>query len=396
MTLPPTTTLMKTAGASGAELASIAGAAADALSRGLLAIMPTETVYGLAANAASADSVTRLAQATAPSRPPGHAAIASAWHVHSVDLVRDIIDPPSFLHRHLMRRLLPGPVTFVIEKSAGDLELIRAELGAAHGAIHNGREIAVRIPDHAVARDVLAAAWNLGFPVIAEGIAGAALGRGIALPPDLHLPSVGTGSPALEWIGAVIDDGPTRYGKPSTVVRLRADGSFDVVSEGVLEERFIRKQLDRNILFVCTGNTCRSPMAEAIAANLVARDTGTTGVRTRVRSAGVAADDGEPISPEAVKAIRALGIEPSDLARRTSRELTRQMLAEADVIFAMTAGHARAVAAMDPPSAHKVMVLDPEGGDVPDPIGGPQELYTQTARRLAELIQQRLAELDRA
>ena len=69
------------------------------------------------------------------------------------------------------------------------------------------------------------------------------------------------------------------------------------------------------------------------------------------------------------------------------------MIAGADVIYTMTSHHADAVRAMDPSAAPRVQTLDPQG-DVPDPIGMPQDVYDQTAHRLGELIARRLQELE--
>src|SRR5881394_3387921 len=97
-------------------------------------------------------------------------------------------------------------------------------------------------------------------------------------------------------ITAIVDDGPTRLGKPSTAVRLNLDGGYDVLPGGLYDERYVRKKVERVVLFVCTGNTCRSPMAAAIAQDFVARSK--SPIPTRVMSAGVAAVAGEPMTPE--------------------------------------------------------------------------------------------------
>jgi len=145
----------------------------------------------------------------------------------------------------------------------------------------------------------------------------------------------------------------------------------------------------RTILFVCTGNTCRSPMAEAIARRMLS-DQGIGSDRARVVSAGAFAGDGAPATREAVRAVASVG---ADLSRFRSRALRPALLREADIIFAMSASHVAAILEMDPSAADRVYLLDPDGSDVPDPLGGPQSLYDQTALRLGELIRRRLGDM---
>src|SRR6185369_10146594 len=141
----------------------------------------------------------------------------------------------------------------------------------------------------------------------------------------------------------------------------------------------------KTILFVCTGNICRSPMAEG----LFRHATGGRG-NYRVLSAGVGAADGLPPSEFAARALKELGI---DISQQRSRLLTADLVHQADYILGMTHSHVDAITLLYPQAAEKTFLLrefdetlDAYENDISDPIGGSYEVYTNCRDQIEQGI----------
>jgi protein-tyrosine-phosphatase len=142
------------------------------------------------------------------------------------------------------------------------------------------------------------------------------------------------------------------------------------------------------ILVICTGNICRSPMAEGILRHLVARHE--LNERVEVSSAGTWTSAGAPASTYAVDVARRSGI---DISAIRSRPLTRPILLDSDLVLTMEPTHLEEVLAQAPEAedwAHVVTSFaDPEGGDpagVTDPYGSNQATYDATFDELDHLL----------
>lgn len=136
----------------------------------------------------------------------------------------------------------------------------------------------------------------------------------------------------------------------------------------------------KQLLFVCTGNICRSPMAEVIARARLGEKSG-----WKVASAGVAAIDGEPASEEAVVACREIGL---DLRQHGSQPVTRELMETSRWVVVMTETHREVLSRRFPEFHARIRTLKSFGfskdfGDIPDPIGGSLDVY-RTARNQIE------------
>ncbi len=138
------------------------------------------------------------------------------------------------------------------------------------------------------------------------------------------------------------------------------------------------------LLFVCTGNTCRSALAEGIARARLGAESGVT-----LESAGLYALDGAPAT---VHALTVAGEAGADLSSHRARLVGRDLVDAADRIYVMTRLQAEALGRMIGETGHRMSLLDPAGADIADPYGGDLDTYRTVRDQITAAVERRLEE----
>jgi protein-tyrosine phosphatase len=350
--------------------------AAAALAEGEVVAFPTDTVYALAASALIPEAVEKLSRSKkyADGRPMTLA-------VRGAGEALDWVPGVSPLGLRLARRCWPGPLTLVFD--GAEQGLVSRLPEPVRRRVCPSGSIALRSPAH---RAVLAALQLLPGPFVLTSANRA------GEPPATTAPAV---VEALgEEVALVIDDGPTPLGRSSTVVRVNGK-TWDVLREGPLSAEDVGQQTACLVVFVCTGNTCRSPLAEALFKKKLADRLGCDMAELPARgflviSAGLAAMMGGAAADEAVEAARTYG---ADLAGHVSQPLTPDVAAQADYLVAMTHSHLHSLTAGFPASGSRARLLSPGGDDVGDPIGCEQQVYRDCAEQIWGCLDSLVAEI---
>ena len=347
------------------------------LLEGGLVAFPTETVYGVGACVSVAGAIDRLREIK--QRPADK---AFTVHLGNRDDATRFVPRLTPLAGRFVRKAWPGPLTLILAvENPMSAPIMTGLDGTSAAAMYYDKTVGLRCPDETVAQKLLS---SVEYPVVAASANRS--GRRPPTTPEAVLKELGG------QIDLLIDAGPTRYAKPSTIVRLQGR-SYEVLREGVYDARTIKRFATIRLLFVCTGNTCRSPMAAGLASHLLARRLG-CGVSELeksgvvVNSAGTSGGFGGA-SEHAVTAMRRRGI---DITAHGSATLTADLIQQADHIFAMTGHHRETICGMVPSAKERVAPLL-DGQDVRDPIGGSEEDYEACARIIEEGVRNRLEEV---
>jgi len=328
--------------------------AANLIRQGGLVIFPTETVYGIAADFNNPAAIKRLREVKhRVDNKPFSVLISQRGIIENYSAYND---PKLY---KLIDQFWPGPLTVVVP------------------AREEGKTIGIRMPDNTIAlRIVEQAQCTIAAP--SANLEGKK--------PPMNCQE------ALEdldgQVDLAIDGGPVEFGTSSSIVDF-TQGAPKVIRDGVIVQADVDRVVNKKtFLFVCTGNSCRSVMAEYLFKQMA-------GDRQDVEamSAGTSVFFQSSASAETISVLRQEGI---DATKHQSRPVSNMLLKKADLIFVMTRTHRMQILERVPSVEQRIYLLKefaniPKGFetdlDILDPIGRPHEAYEECMLTIQEAIE---------
>lgn len=284
--------------------------------------------------------------------------------------------------RRMLRRAWPGGL--IVEVPRSDRSLIGQLPAQTQHLLQHDGALRLHIPRLSHAQEL---AQTLGEPLV------------LAQPKPPMLSAQAIAELWSELVSVLLDVGPLTVAPAESVIRIcpNAPNGYELISVGAISADQLQQLSACLVVFVCTGNTCRSPLAEGICKQLLAQQLGCSPEELPQRgylitSAGTAAIDGEPASELTIATAEQMGI---DLSQHRSRLLTAHLAQAADMLVAMTRGHATTISASYQPGVPPRLLCG-YNKDIVDPIGGDLAIYQQCAATIREHMTTLVAELHRA
>ncbi|AQQ70460.1 Low molecular weight protein-tyrosine-phosphatase YwlE [Limihaloglobus sulfuriphilus] len=353
--------------------------AAELLDSGQLIAVPTETVYGIAASV-TAGGIDNLELLKNDRDANKHYSI----HLTGPSSIREFVPKINLRSYKLIYNILPGPVTLIFDVDDDHIEERRRSLGSkAVDTLYKNNTVGVRCPHNSTTSRLLAYTET---PIIATS----------ANPTDSE-PAT-SAEEVMEYfngkIAAVIDAGACRYKVSSTVVKL-TDFVPSILREGSITREEIIRKSRLHVMFVCSGNTCRSPMAAGFCRKILAGKIGCDVDQLldfgyKISSGGVMAPVAQPASPGCVAVCSEAGV---DLSRHETTGLTESDIMKCDLIYVMTARDRQRITDFYPAISPKCRLLS-EKQNIEDPIGGEMSEYRHCATQIIRALEKRIVELE--
>jgi len=333
--------------------------AVSLLRNGKIVAFPTDTVYGLGVNAEDTIAIDKLYEIK--KRAKDKPFVLFLGRKEDFISFAEVV----FLSaQKLINKFWPGPLTL----------LFKANKASPANLVSKEGKIGMRFPDHPVPNNIT----KKGGFLLATTSANLSGALSPSRPQQLS-------KTLAKNIDLILEGGETLIGKESSIV----DVTYlppRLLREGWLSSEEIEQtwKKESNILFVCTGNTCRSPMAEGLAKRLWQ---GRIREKMKIHSAGTVALPGFKAAPLSIKMMKKRGI---DISLHRSTPLTTKTVEEADLILVMEQEHKKQILHTSPSAEGKVFLLKHFAlgieEDIDDPIGGSPQNYQECAQQIEESI----------
>ncbi len=343
------------------------------LESGGLVAFPTETVYGIGCRV-QADSLARLDEVKQRSGEKYY-----TLHIGRKEDVKKYVPKISAREEKLIQKGWPGPISIVFELTEQQIEKVQGIFQKETFAqMYKDNSIGIRCPDNSVAALLL---QNTVWPIIA---------------PSANLSGRKPATQAKEVldqfdgkIDLLLDGGPCKYKKASTVVKIGKNG-LQILRPGVVSKDDLQRLSTICVLFVCTGNICRSPIAKGLFQKYLAEKLECEvdlleEMGYKIDSAGTTAAFGLKASNESVEFCAEKGV---DITAHRSKYLTRDLFQDCDYIFVMCQAHRQFVAGLSPEAVKKTRLLA-EDQEILDPIGGGKKVYESCGALIEKAIKKR-------